>query len=130
MYNLSQIVSRIVDLCNQRGISVNQMLSEANLSKSVIDNMKKGRNPSIDRIYQLADYFCCSVDYLLCREPYDTSLTESSFQPIFDREQQRLLDNYNKLTPSAQNALLQYIDFIVSQPNNLKSTTDTSQMIS
>lgn len=120
MYNLSQIVTRIVDLCDQKGISVNQMLSEANLSKSVIDNMKRGRNPSIDRIYQLADYFCCSIDYLLCRESYDTPLTKSSLQPVLDEHQQKLLNDYNKLNHTAQKSLLSYADFMTTQSENFK----------
>lgn len=67
MYNLQINIDRIINLTNDRGLSINKMLKDAQLSTSVIDNMKRGQKPSIDKIYAIADYFNVSVDYLLGR---------------------------------------------------------------
>ncbi len=67
MYDLQLIESRIMSLAQTKGLSKNKLLSNVNLNKSVFDNMKKGQIPSIDKIHKIADYFGCSVDYLLGR---------------------------------------------------------------
>ena len=67
MINVQTVIERIVALARQRGISINQVLRESGLNKSVLDNMKRGSMPSADKLAALADYFDCSVDYLLGR---------------------------------------------------------------
>ncbi len=67
MYNLQLNIDRIVSLTQSKDLSINKMLKNAGLAPSIIDNMKRGRLPSIDKIYDIADYFDCSVDYLLGR---------------------------------------------------------------
>ena len=111
------------------------MLMEANLSTSLIDNMKRGRNPSIDRIYQLAEYLDCSVDYLLGRSN-EISLTVTSNNTVtnynnkVDEQKKKLIDNYEKLNLPAQHNLVDYSDFMTSKSENLKESTDTGKMIS
>jgi len=65
----SLIIERIKEQCAAKGISVNKALLESGLSKSIVDNLKKGSAPSIDKMAVLADYLNCSVDYLLGRTP-------------------------------------------------------------
>ena len=67
MYNLQLNIDRILTLTNSKNLSINQMLKNADLSTSILDNMKRGRLPSVDKIYYIADYLDCSVDYLLGR---------------------------------------------------------------
>ena len=62
-----KIVNRITELCDSKSISVNQMLKECGLSKSVVDNLKKGSIPSVDKLSAISEFFDVSVDYLLCR---------------------------------------------------------------
>lgn len=59
--------SRIGYLCNQKGVSVNKMLQEAGLTKSVIDNIKRERTPSSETILTIATYFDVTTDYLLAK---------------------------------------------------------------
>lgn len=63
--NTQIIISRISELCKEKSISINQMLKETNLNKSLVDNLKKGSIPSIDKIEGVADYFNVSIDYIL-----------------------------------------------------------------
>ena len=67
MYNLQLIEERIMSIALKMGLSKNKLLFNANLNKSVFDNMKKGQIPSVDKIHVIADYLGCSVDYLLGR---------------------------------------------------------------
>ncbi len=67
MYDLQKNIDKILFVTKQRGLSVDQMLKRAELSPSIIANMKRGQKPSVDKIQAIADYFNCSVDYLLGR---------------------------------------------------------------
>jgi transcriptional regulator with XRE-family HTH domain len=67
MYNLQINIDRISALTKSKGLSINQMLKNAELSTTILDNMKRGRLPSVDKIQSIAEYFDCSVDYLLGR---------------------------------------------------------------
>lgn len=66
-FNLNFLVSKIEELCNQKQMSVKSALEDCGLKRVVVDNMKKGSVPSIDKIFTLANYFGVSVDYLLGR---------------------------------------------------------------
>lgn len=67
MYDLTILLERISVFCDKRQISINQMLKQAKLATSVIDNIKRGRVPSLDKIHTIADFFECSIDYLVGR---------------------------------------------------------------
>lgn len=66
-FNLEFLIVSIEELCKQRKMSVKSVLEDCGLKRVVVDNMKKGSVPSIDKIFTLANYFDVSVDYLLGR---------------------------------------------------------------
>lgn len=80
MFSAVQIYQFIETQCALHGISDRKMLSEAGLSKGVMDNMKKGSMPSVDKVAAIADYFGCSIDQLVGREkniaPVETDKSE------------------------------------------------------
>lgn len=61
------LAARISYLCERDGITASKMLQEAGLSKSVMDNIKRGRTPSSEIILAIATYFNVSTDYLFAR---------------------------------------------------------------
>lgn len=62
------ITTAIKDLCKKNNIPVSSLLKECNLTKSFIyDLEKRSTSPSCEKITKIADYFDCSVDYLLGR---------------------------------------------------------------
>ena len=66
--NNAQLAGIIKELCKSRGTSVSKMLSECGIRKSLIyDLEKRDWTPSISVAEQIANYFDCSVDYLLVR---------------------------------------------------------------
>ena len=65
--NILAIAQKIEDLCVSKGVKVKHMLIECGVNKNTVDNMKNGSEPSVGKIAKIADYFDCSVDYLLGR---------------------------------------------------------------
>lgn len=59
------LVQNIQSLCEEKKISVNQMLKECDLGKSVIDNLKRGCDPRLSSIVAIAGYFDTTVDSLI-----------------------------------------------------------------
>lgn len=93
--NIGLLVSNIKKLCNQKNVSIDKMLKECNLKPSVVDNMKKGSFPSVDKIYSIARYFDVSVEYLLeCAD--DVCTNSVNFNKLSDREM-RCLRAFNNL---------------------------------
>ena len=66
-YDTTLLAKIIEQLCDEHHIAVKEMLMRSGLNRNVVDNLKKGSLPSVDKIAQIADYFDCSVDYLLGR---------------------------------------------------------------
>lgn len=75
-YDTNSLTRMIEKLCLEKNIPVKEMLVQSGLSRNVVDNLKKGSVPSVDKVAQIADYFGCSVDYILGRtnEPQINSI--------------------------------------------------------
>lgn len=64
----TQIAQNIKTICKTQKKTISQMLMDCDLSKSFIyDLEKRNRSPSCDTISRIADYFDCSIDYLVGR---------------------------------------------------------------
>lgn len=69
IFNIETLTQNIIDLCARENVSVNRMLKECGLNKSVIDNLKRGFEPRLSKIVIIADYFGVTVDYLINNSP-------------------------------------------------------------
>ena len=78
-YNVLEIKSRLIREFEKRGVKPYKILPEIGLSKNTLDNANKSM-PKADTLAKIADYFDCSVDYLLGRvdEPKTTFQNISS----------------------------------------------------
>ncbi|MDD6489303.1 MAG: helix-turn-helix domain-containing protein [Clostridia bacterium] len=124
---------RFYNLCIKNGKKPNPLGKEIGISSGIISKWKNGSIPNGETLIVLAKFFNCSVDYLLGLEESQPQITEynnSSVSNNLDEQQQKLIDNYNKLNDSAQKALVQYSDFMITKPENLKEPADADQMIS
>ena len=68
MFTAMQIYDNIETMRLVRNISQRQLLADCGLSKSFMDNLKKGSMPSVDKIAAIADYFECTIDSIVGRE--------------------------------------------------------------
>lgn len=75
MFTTVQIYNNIETMRIVRGVSQRQLLAECGLSKSFMDNLKKGSMPSADKLGVIAESLGVSVDYLL-------GVKETPLEPI------------------------------------------------
>ncbi len=95
--SLTEIIfSRLDYLRTKKGVSVNTMLKECGLQKSVIDNLKKNCFPSIEIIYKLAVYFDISIDYIVGREKTKNPAIENDDGDIDNT----FFNEFKELSPS------------------------------
>lgn len=122
MSNLQTIESRIVSIAKLRGLSKNKLLINANLSKSIFDNMKRGQIPSVDKIETIADYLDCSVDYLLGRtsNPNVQETANTHGSSIHNPQSTILLGIFDELDLADQAKLLVYAGELKKQSSENK----------
>lgn len=65
-YNVLEIKSRLIREFEKRGVKPYKILPKIGLSKNTLDSANKSM-PKADTLAKIADYFGCSVDYLLGR---------------------------------------------------------------
>ncbi len=58
----------IKSICKVKNVSISKLLNECNIRKSLIyDLEKRDYTPSVSVIEQIANYFDCSIDYIMGR---------------------------------------------------------------
>ncbi len=82
---MSNLYSRIDQLCKNRKVSITVMCKEAEVSRASLSDLKMGRNQSLsaDTLSKIAAYFGVSVDYLLGSET-EKAPTVSDERDILD----------------------------------------------
>lgn len=77
---------RVKQLCDKRGISINDLEEALGYSKNTLYRLKK-QNPGADKLKAIADYFEVSTDFLLGRskeERISASYTETDLAQMVD----------------------------------------------
>lgn len=98
------IANNIKKMCKIRGVSVKQLLTDCGISKSFIYDLEKRQSsPSCDKIISIADYFNCSIDFLLGRTNKLNTNVEF-FNNQLTEQEQRLLNAYRQ-NPNMQEAV-------------------------
>ena len=66
--NNVQLANTIKMLCKSKKVTVKSLLENCKINRNFMyDLEKKAQAPSADKLEAIADYFGCSVDYLLGR---------------------------------------------------------------
>ena len=115
------------ELMNKNKVTAKQLSETLKIGKNQFKYWKdKGNIPNGDTLIALADYFNCSVDYLLGRAEKQkiasTELDES------DSNKNRLMHNYNEMNDKAQEHIADYSDFMLTNPQNLKNNPQNHKM--
>ena len=66
--NQSDFYNKLINLINTSGISNRQFCKDLNYAKDNVLRYKNGVEPSIRTLFEIANYFNCSVDDLLTRQ--------------------------------------------------------------
>ena len=71
-------LERLKSLCKQKDLNLSILVEDLKLNSNSIKNWEKGILPNVEILIKLADYFYCSVDYLLGRtdNPTDNQVTQ------------------------------------------------------
>lgn len=81
---LAIFLNRIEDLCKQKGLKRQNVYIKCGIGKDFGVSLRNGSAPSIEKVYALADYLDCSVDYLLGRTDNKQSHKSSSSVSVGD----------------------------------------------
>lgn len=79
------VFERIKSLAKKHSKTMKQVTLDLNYSENYFYTLKNGKQPSAEKLNEIADYFGVSVDYLLGREE-NTSLAEKHGMFAFDGE--------------------------------------------
>lgn len=127
-----EIAEKIVELCLEKGVSVNRMLSDCNLNKSVVDNLKRGSRASMPIMVALSGYFGVSIDSLMMKGKKDsgvpsreqvlayteTGREEPEPKPATDglsADEEELIQMFRQLPPKEQVRLLGRVETMLER---------------
>lgn len=92
------ILERIKELCENNGISVNEMAEQTGLSPNSVYKWDK-QTPSVDKVERVAKFFGVSLDYLLGHDiPDGDNFTVLGKIHTINAKELRLVKLFNKAT--------------------------------
>lgn len=112
---------RLEELRKNLGLSQNELAEKLNMTQQRISAYEKGkREPDIDTIKQLADFFAVSTDYLLGKSNIRNSNTNTEIKVDEDTFKEQFgitQEEYMKLSDKAKNDIKSFIEFMNHQKN-------------
>ena len=116
---------KIKDLRKERNLTQKSLAESLSVTVSTLSHWECGyQEPSLDALAKIADFFECSVDYLLEREDDFGNITVKSAPtaPLPNNEQ-ALLDNFRKLPEDLQERARMYMQKLVELLNEETKNT-------
>lgn len=102
---------RLLELREERNLSQLDIADAINTSRTNIGRWEKGTNePSSSALIALADYFECSIDYLLGREDDFGNVHVQGTAPQLTAAERQLLEDFRSLSPDLQDMLTATIE--------------------
>lgn len=112
---------RIKELREQFSLSQERLALEIQTSQRNIGRWENGENePTYSQLIKLADFFGCSVDYLIGREDDFGNVSVSSSQSDLSKDEKTLLERFRKLGPFERESILVQIDALSSEEYNAR----------
>lgn len=107
------IVPKIKQLCNEKGVSISEFEREIGISENSSWRWDKN-SPSIDKVVRAANYFGVSIGYLsgqddafvLARKKKDEKTPAPPTENGLSAEQKALMDLYDALAPADRAVLI------------------------
>lgn len=119
--NVDFFVENVKSYCRVKGVSPSRACIESGAGKSLMDNVKRGRVPSVDSVQLLASYLGVTVSDLLGETPpeeqartaFAEHLGKAAKESIATAEEQQLLEGYRSLNPQGQEYIRQTMHMAV-----------------
>lgn len=109
-------MQRLEELRKEKDLLQKDVASAVNHSITCISDWERGkREPSIDDLIRLADFFGVSIDYLVGREEEDGVVIVSGNE--LSKDEKALFDNLRGLDSLNKELAYQYVDFLSERQN-------------
>lgn len=84
-------VKKIIEICEDKDISINKMCIEAGITSQNFQNWKRGSQPTLDKVLKIIKYLNISADELfeINQEPIIEQMQEEIKQLKYDLEESR-----------------------------------------
>ncbi len=108
---------RLLELREERNLTQDDIAQAINTSRTNIGRWEKGINePCSGHLIALANYFECSVDYLLERsDDFGNITVKEKSSPAITAEEQALLDNFRSLPRQERVQASEYVHFLAQR---------------
>ena len=111
-------------LRKEKGLSQVELAKALNVSKACISMIEIGKNePTAITLIKYADFFDCSIDYLLGREDDFGNVTVQGTAPQFSAEEMEIVRIFKRLPADLQRratAYMRNLDELVSEESATK----------
>lgn len=104
-------------LREERGLTQKNIADACKVSPTCICQLETGsRSPTGSTLLSLADFFNCSIDYLLGREDDFGNITIHTEKPApLPQDEQELLSIYQALSPAHRSQILEYARYFAEK---------------
>lgn len=114
----NKIIDKLENLKNireERNITQIKVSVDLGVSQELISRYELGYSfPQPNMLIKLADYFNCSVDYLLGRTNITTPLNILTLDKN-NIEYSKIIEGYNTLSKDSKKQLISYMDYLISK---------------
>ena len=116
------ISNKIKDLRLEKNLKQKEVAKELNIATNTLSQFEnnKGR-PSLEVISAMADFFDCSIDYLVGRDDdYQTGSSGQSTDQTLSKDEKTMLDAFRTLGPFEREAILIQIKALAGEKSFIK----------
>lgn len=102
-------MNRLKELRQEHQLTQKQLAEKLGLSQQVVGYYENEINqPAPDMLIRIADFFKCSIDYLLCREDdFGNIIVQAeSSAPVLSAEERELLEHFRAVDGKTQQRIL------------------------
>lgn len=109
---ISEFYKRLRDLCEERNMTVNELVKILNLSSGSPTAWKNGAVPRTVTLIKIADYFGVSDRYLTGEEEQKNNAPD---ELVLTEDEIRILTAFREMSPERQKALADLLGIADSQ---------------
>ena len=105
----------------EKNLSQVELANALKVSKACISMLEIGKNePTANTLIRYADFFECSIDFLLCREDDFGNITINceNLSSMLSNEESALLEDFRSLPRQEKAQAAEYVHYLASKRGN------------
>ena len=117
---MDKLYLRLKELRIERGYTQAQLATAVQTTDDSIYSWEKGRSqPSIETLIKIADFFECSIDYLVGREDDFGAISINGKPAELSQREKEVLKQFNALPREYQAQVAEYLKYFYERTRNL-----------